>query len=279
MITEIGDMEVIPFASNSGEQIDIGATPYSFRPNRVTQSFLDSLPKNLDGLVCDDIGSGTGVIAIIEAYRGARLVNAVEPASENYKLLNQNIARQNSNVNGRINTHQGEYFDPLQGSEKPDIITADVSGIPETFGRSLRWYPPGIATGGVKGSEITCELLRRAPYRIKEDGLLLFPTADDLLDSEEILEAARDNFESVENALYSQEDRKAFEGRRAREELKGREKRFSPEYVWFPLTGGNIETLEQAYGGEIPSSVNIQEVSGRYFWRGRVHAARGPKTK
>ena len=167
----------------------------SFRPNKVSDAFARAIPKDLQGLIVDDIGSGGGVLAIIEANRGAREVRSVEPADANYLLLCRNIKR--NKVENIVRAYQGEFFDPISHLERADLISADVSGIPEIFARTLGWYPQGIPTGGEKGSEITCELLRRAPYNMKLDGKLYFPTANDLLDANEILQLARDHFEVV----------------------------------------------------------------------------------
>lgn len=155
-----------------------------------------------------------------------------------------------------------------------DIIIADVSGIPEIFGRTMEWYPQGIPTGGSKGSEITCELLRRAPRYMKENSRLYFPTADDLLDADEILDVAHENFGKVENALCSDYEL----GKWKEEASKTNGKLWqSPEYLWFLLRGEDINKLVAAYGGKIPDSIHIQEVKGRKFWRGRIHVASEPK--
>ncbi len=241
----------------------------SFRPNRVSKAFANAMPKDLTSLVVDDIGSGGGVLAIIEAKRGAREVRAVEPAPANFELLVRNIQRYG--YGGIIRAYKGVFFDPLKYLAKADIISADVSGIPETFGRALGWYPEGIETGGEKGTEITCELLRRAPYYIKRNGRLYFPTANDLLDAEEILQVARENFGYVENALCSDEQLTEW-----KQDPKS-DGKLSPDYVWFQLRKEDIEKLETAYFGKIPSSINIQQIKGRFFWRGQIYVAAQPK--
>jgi hypothetical protein len=263
--------EVIKFKAYP-EDIEVEYRSDSFRPNRVSEAFADAVDKDLSGLIVDDVGAGGGTIAIIEGKRNAKEVRAIEKAHPNYCLLEGNIKR--NNLVGKVIPFEGAFFDPILTLPPADIITADVSGIPEIVGRALGWYPEGIPTGGDKGTEITCELLRRAPYHIKKNGKLYFPTADDLLDAEEILEIARKNFEVVDNALCSAEQLR--EWNRKATESNGRLWK-SPEYVWFPLKEEDMSNLERAYKGNIPNTIHIQEVKGHYFWRGRIHVAMGPK--
>ena len=250
--------------------VEIYACPNSFRPNRVSEAFISSLPEDLSGKVVYDIGAGSGVIAIAEALRNAKIVHAVEPAQTNYELLVANIKK--LGLEDKIIPYQGKYFDPLGSVEYADVISADVSGIPDVFGRALGWYPQGVDTGGKEGYEITCELLKRAPEHIKDDGMLLFPTAKDLLDAEVILEAARNSFGRIENALCSKGELEEW-GRRSEENGKMWK---SPEYVWFQLREQDMKSVHEAYSGELPDTMNIQKVRGRNFWRGQIHRATKP---
>ncbi|MDP2925393.1 MAG: hypothetical protein Q8N99_03410 [Nanoarchaeota archaeon] len=266
METEVIAFDIYP------KKVDVEYRNDSFRPNRVSEAFLKAIPKNLDGLVVDDIGSGGGVIAIIEANRGALEVRAVEPADANYKLLVRNIER--NVLQDRITAYQGVFFDPIAHLPRADLISADVSGIPEILSRALGWYPEGIPTGGPKGTEITCELLRRAPKFLKTDGKLYFPTANDLLDAEEILQVARDNFKVVENALWSKDELEKWKLDSAKSEGKLWK---SPEYIWFHLREEDMQKIDRAYNGAVPKTINIQEIKGRYFWRGQIYVATQPK--
>jgi hypothetical protein len=262
----------LPFKAEPGIEIEVEYNIDAFRPNRVSEHFAKAIPVDLEGLIVDDIGSGGGVLAIIEARRGAREVRAVEPALTNYKLLLKNIQR---NVNpGIIRPYNGVFFDPIWDLLPADIISADVSGIPETVARALGWYPEGVPTGGQKGSEVTCELLKRSPRYLKETGKIYFPTANDLLNANEIIEVARENYRCVKNALCSDEEKNRWN--REASESNGKLWK-SPEYVWFPLRDEDIKKLEVAYKGKIPSTVSIQEVKGKYFWRGQIYEATLPK--
>lgn len=278
-MTSVSDYEIIKFSikrlskgKEESKVFDIYNTDRSFRPNRVTENFLDALDLDLSGKVVYDIGSGTGVIALGEAYRDAKIVYAVEPSLANFELCKKNI--ENHGLEDKIIPLNCEYFSLLNEVPKADRISADVSGIPNKAGRGLGWYSNDVNPGGAKGSEITCELLIRAPNYLKKDGKLYFPTADDLLDANEILDIARDNFEVVENALCTPEQ--LNEWNKKASESNGRLWK-SPEYVWFPLRPEDINNLEKAYDGKIPDTINIQEIKGRTFWRGRIHVAMGPK--
>jgi hypothetical protein len=267
--------EIIRF--NTGcKDVEMHTSPNSFRPNKVSEAFLKTLPQTLEGMMVYDIGSGGGIIAIGEAHRGAKEVHAVEPASANYNNLIKNVSMQR--LDGVIIPHLGEYFYPLRDIEKADVITADVSGIPETFGRALGWYPQGINTGGSQGYEITCELLKRAPDHIKKNGVLFFPTANDLLDYNKILDIAKAGFNRVENALCSKQELEIW---KSSEEAKTNPWR-SPEYVWFQLREQDIQKLQEAYNYKIPDTINIQEFIGPRnktlkFWRGQIYKASEPK--
>jgi hypothetical protein len=109
---------------------------------------------------------------------------------------------------------------------------------------------------------------------LKPNGRLYFPTADDLRDAEEILEIARQNFEIVQNALCSPEEIKEWE--KQFKDSNGKNWR-TPEFVWFPLRDEDIQKLERAYNGNFPRTLNIQQVKGHYFWRGRIHLAMKPR--
>jgi hypothetical protein len=265
------DSEIITFDAYP-RKAEVEYRMDSFRPNRVSEAFLEAIPKDLTGLIVDDIGSGGGVIAIVEGYRGAKEVRAVEPADANFSLLLKNIEK--NNLQGIIKAYQGKYFDPIKDHTKADIISADVSGITDTFARALGWYPDGIPTGGDDGTEITCELLRRAPKYIKPDGRLYFPTANDLLDYNKILDIAKENFEHIENALCSSNELE--EWNRKANESSGKLWK-SPEFVWFHLRDEDIKAIDRAYKSKIPNNINLQRIKDRYFWRGQIYVASEPK--
>ena len=275
-----------------GMDVEMYTSSNSFRPNRVSVAFIQGLPENLEGKLTYDIGAGTGIISKGTISKNADIVHAVEPSESNYDILLRNI--EEWKLEGRIIPHHGEYFNPLKGIEKADVITADVSGIPDIFGRALGWYPEGVNPGGEKGYEITCELLRRAKNHMKSGGILLFPTADDLLDANEILKVAYEHFgkENVENALCSEEDAKRwYEGEGARK-IPWR----SLDYVWFQLIREDMSKLDIAYSkfGGFPDTISLCELrknnkrewnvskrrgneilniseDSKVFWRGRVH--------
>jgi len=266
------ETEIIRFQTLN-RKIEIEVNPKAFRPNRVSRAFIEALPKNLESYVIDDIGSGTGILALEAAYRGARKVRAVEPAKENYTLLVRNISRHN--MENIITPYQNVYFNPIKEQEKADIIIADVSGIPDIFARALGWYPEGVPTGGDEGYEITCELLKRAPKYLKETGKLFFPIANDLLDENKILDAARQNFRNVENALCSEKDLLNWKEKASKNNNLWK----SPDYVWFQLRDKDMENLKKAYNGRLPKTMNIQEVKGRHFWRGQIISVEQPIIK
>jgi hypothetical protein len=262
--------EIVSFQAYTDQKepkVHIEINPDSFRPNRVSEAFARAIPRDLSNLIVNDIGAGSGVLSIIEAKRGAREVRAVEPADANYALLCRNIIR--NNVQGIVTPYQGFYFDPIENLPKADIISADVSGIPETCARALGWYPKGIPSGGAKGSEITLGLLPRAGRHMQQNGKLYFPTANDLLDADEIFTLARQHFGRVENALCTPEQ--LTEWKRKPTGM------FSPDYVWFPLRPEDMENLHTAYGGRLPFTMNIQTIRGRNFWRGQIYVASEPK--
>ncbi len=244
--------------------LEIYSSENAFTPNRITDYFIRAVQKNLreNVGVAFDIGSGVAPIAIYLS-RKANRVYAVEPSLVNTELAEINIRKHG--LEDRISFFRGEYFDPLKNlGIKADVITADVSGIARIPSKVLCWYSDEVPCAGEDGTDIICEMLRRAPKYCKNSTLLIFPVATDLSAGERIINTAHQHFNIVENALV-------------KDEKRANSKLFDPTYAWFPLREEQVKKIIDGYNGKLPSFINLQEIRGRKFWRGQIFYAKDPK--
>jgi len=254
---------------NTDPPLNLYSSPDAFVPNRVTEYFIKALERNLtDNVdVAFDIGSGTAPIAIAIALKNkAKKVYAVEPSLVNGELARMNIEKYG--LENRITFFTGEYFDSLKDlGIKADVITADVSGIARVPSKVLCWYSDQVPCAGEDGTDIICEMLKRAPLYSKKDTMIIFPVATDLSAGEKIIDSAKRYFNVVENALWNESD-----GIKSKSE-----ERFHPQYIWFPLLEEQVQKINEGYNGNLPDFINMQEIRGRKFWRGQILYAKNPK--
>lgn len=227
----------------------------AFRPNPTTVRFARTVPIR-DGDVVLDIGTGIGPLAITAAMGGAAQVHGVDPVEVHCELARLNVAKYG--VEDRVQIHHGHFFEPFEKDPelrdiKADVIIGDVSGIAEPVARALGWYSDEVPTGGDDGTDVIIDLLQRAAGYLQPDGAIYFPIAVDLSDGRKIVEAAREMFDTVENAM----DR---------------------ENVMFPISEDELAAIDAAYGNARPPFINIQLRGGtRPFWRGQIWRAARPR--
>lgn len=233
--------------------LELFVTPDAFQPNPTTVRFSRTVRIRPGNLVFD-IGTGIGPLAIMAAMLGARTVHAVDPVPLHCELARRSVARYE--LDDRVHVHQGCLFEPLDADSatsglRADVIIGDVSGIAHPVARALGWYSEHVPTGGMDGTDVIIELLRRARDYLTPDGRIYFPIAIDLSDSEKIAEVARSLFAEADNAM----DR---------------------EYVQFPVSEQEQQAIADAYGGDPPPFINIQE-GRRPYWRGQIWCACKPR--
>lgn len=232
--------------------LELAADTRCFAPNPTTVRFARAVKINPQDLVFD-IGTGIGPLAIMAGMSGAGRVVGVDPVPLHVKLARQNVAHYD--LQDRVEIHQGEFFSPFlteRGLQDlwADVIIGDVSGIADHVARALGWYPENVPTGGHDGTDILCAFLKQAPRFLKEEGRLYFPIAVDLSNSRRVLDLANKLFGVVENAMPK-------------------------PYIDFPLTPQEHQAIINAYDGQLPFFIQIQE--GRTpYWRGQILVASQP---
>src|SRR5580693_7974286 len=99
-----------------------------------TQAYADSLKRLVTpASVVVDIGTGTGVLALVSGHLGARKVYAIEPSDT--IQLGRSVAAENG-LDGRIEFIQN-FSTQVQLPEKADIIVSDIHGVLPAHQRSL----------------------------------------------------------------------------------------------------------------------------------------------
>jgi protein arginine N-methyltransferase 1 len=99
-----------------------------------TQAYAESLKKRVTpASVVVDIGTGTGILALLAGRLGARKVYAIEASDE--VQFGRRVAAQNG-LEGRVEFIQGTSTQ-VQLPEKADLIVSDIHGVLPAYRRSL----------------------------------------------------------------------------------------------------------------------------------------------
>ncbi|MET0696599.1 MAG: 50S ribosomal protein L11 methyltransferase [Acidimicrobiia bacterium] len=172
--------------------LDLILGEHTFAPTTISTLVADTMDVK-EGDVVIDVGTGTGVLAIIAAKLGASRVLAIDNSPEV-----EEVGRANAEAHGvadRIEFHQGDLFDPLDEDVAADVIIGDVSGVPDSLAEVSGWFPDGKG-GGPRGSELPIRMLREAVRRLRPGGRVFLPTGS-LQDETAILDAARALYDKV----------------------------------------------------------------------------------
>jgi len=164
----------------------------TFAPTTVSTLVADAMEIG-EGDEVIDVGTGTGVLAIIAAKLGAARVIAIDNTPDVVEVGPRNAEAHG--VADRIEFIRGDVFEPLDGSTTADVIIGDISGIPDGLAAESGWFPTGIG-GGPRGSELPIRMLKEAARRLRPGGRLYLPTGS-LQDESAILEAARNLYSKV----------------------------------------------------------------------------------
>lgn len=168
---------------------DLRLAPGTFRPSTISSMVAESMEVDDEDVVID-MGCGSGVLSIVAAKLGAKIVHGVDAEKETIEVATANAAEQG--VADRTVFYQGDMFDPLPVGIEADVLIGDVSGVPDEIAQATGWLPSGLA-GGPSGAELPVRMLEQARRFMRKGGKLFLPTGS-LQDEASILKAARDAF-------------------------------------------------------------------------------------
>jgi methylase of polypeptide subunit release factors len=184
-------METISWKGRFGP-FDLKVGPATFRPSTISGLVADSMEIEEDSTVID-VGCGTGILSIIAAKLGARMVFGVDAAAGTIEVATANAKAQG--VEDRTTFFEGSVFEPLPDGLEADLVIGDISGIPDQLATASGWFPSGLS-GGPTGAELPLRMLEEAKRFLRKGGRLLLPTGT-LQDETSILDRARSLFSSI----------------------------------------------------------------------------------
>ena len=134
-----------------------------YMPSAATRLIAENLHE-IDGLRVLDLGTGSGVLAILASKLGARNVVATDISDRAIK-----IAKRNAEINGvEIDFRIGDLFNPVRG-ELFDLIICNPPMTPSPIQlRRFTW-------GGVDGRLILDRIIDEAPSHLRRNGRLILP--------------------------------------------------------------------------------------------------------
>lgn len=134
-----------------------------YMPSAATKLIAENL-HDVDGLRVLDLGTGSGILAILASKLGARSVVATDVSERAIR-----IARRNAEINHvEIDFRAGDLFDPVQ-DELFDLIISNPPMTPSPT------QLPRFTWGGVDGRLVLDRVIDGAPNHLRRGGRLLIP--------------------------------------------------------------------------------------------------------
>lgn len=116
-----------------------------------------------------DIGTGCGILAIIAA-RKAQKVIATDINPRAVKCAKLNV--ENNHVYSKIEVRQGDLLQPIQKTEKFNVIVFNAPYLPASRREEKTWI--GLAwAGGPNGRRLIDQFIVEAPHCLKRNGKIL----------------------------------------------------------------------------------------------------------
>lgn len=141
-----------------------------------------------------DLGCGSGVVALLMARHGI--------ASRVFASDVSDLAVRNTKDNARaaavaVEARISSLFDAWHGM-RFDLVVNDVSGISAALAPGSPWFSDNISCAtGEEGTDLTLEIIARAPAYLNEGGMLLTPLLG-LANHGRALDQLKSTFRSVE---------------------------------------------------------------------------------
>lgn len=156
-------MEKITTFKVKGIEIKLIKDRKIYMPSAATRLIAENLHE-IDGLRVLDLGTGSGVLAILASKLGARNVVATDVSDRAIK-----IAKRNAEINGvEIDFRVGDLFNPVRG-ELFDLIICNPPMTPSPIQlRRFTW-------GGIDGRLILDRVIDEAPSHLRRNGRLILP--------------------------------------------------------------------------------------------------------
>lgn len=144
--------------------------PEVYHPAEDTFLLLETIDVTSKDFVFE-IGTGSGVIALSCAQKGARVIcSDINPYAVN--LVQKNIDKNNSLPKGSIEIRKGSLFTVLNENEKFNLIIFNPPYLPtskEEYIGGTGWFDKAVA-GGTTGLQITTLFLNNLSTYLKDDG-------------------------------------------------------------------------------------------------------------
>ena len=134
-----------------------------YMPSAATKLIAENL-HDVDGLRVLDLGTGSGILAILASKLGARSVVATDVSERAIR-----IARRNAEINHvEIDFRAGDLFDPVE-DELFDLIISNPPMTPSPT------QLPRFTWGGVDGRLVLDRVIDGTPNHLRGGGRLLIP--------------------------------------------------------------------------------------------------------
>lgn len=158
-------MKHIKIFKVKGIEIKLLQVSKVYKPSAATKLIAENLPE-MEGLNVLDLGTGSGVLAILSSKLGASHVVATDVLRRALRTAEVNLRLNNvSNVELRL----GSLYNPIRREERFDVI---VSNPPMTPSPNPL---PRYTWGGIDGRAVLDSVIKNAAHYLRNGGKLIIP--------------------------------------------------------------------------------------------------------
>jgi SAM-dependent methyltransferase len=145
--------------------------PGVFTPSRTSMVLADALEIRRGDTVLD-VGCGTGVLSFVAARLGAARAVGCDVSEAAVRCAHANA--RSLGLAEVTEFRAGNLLEPA-GDCPPDVVIADVSGVPDALARATGWFPDGRG-GGPTGTEVPIAMLAQIGGLLARAGRVYLPT-------------------------------------------------------------------------------------------------------